>query len=328
MQKSILLTVFVLLGSLSLTGQKNNLRELNKTYIDLDEALKLKEKVFHLNLSNQKLTTIPQEIVELVNLKSLYLSNNNLTSLQFDFSQMANLELIDLNGNQFKDIPVKSLKECKSLKALNFRDNLLTKLKDDVNALSHLLAIDIGNNQIESISESINIVTLQYFRADHNLLSSFPIGLKNMPKLRELNLSDNGITELSKQVLSACKNLKKLNLSYNPIQDFTALKFCSKLKNLKLNGCDLKEHDLHVVFGLGKLRSLYLENTGLKTIPTTLSRMVKLEEFYLNNNRLENLPDALESLKRLKYLDLTGNPVSTLNLIKIQNGAPKAEVNI
>ncbi len=328
MQKLFVLLLSIFLGSSFLLGQKSNLRELNKTYTDLTEALSKKEKVFHLNLSNQKLSSIPDEIAQLINLRSLYLSNNDLKDIDFDFSQMNNLELIDLNGNLFKNIPVKALKKCKTLKALNFRDNLLTKVSKEINELSNLMAIDLGDNQIASISDQISFQNLQFFRADNNLLSVMPSGLQNMLKLRELNLSNNNIVEIPKEILSKCKNIKKLNLSYNPILDFNALKFCGKLKNLKLNGCNLREIDLHIIFGMAKLRSLYLENSGLETIPGTLSKMVKLEEFYLSNNRLENLPEVLESLKRLKYLDLKGNPVSTLNLIKIQNAVPKAEVTL
>ncbi|EKR38098.1 leucine rich repeat protein [Leptospira interrogans serovar Hebdomadis str. R499] len=70
------------------------------TYRDLTKALKNPLDVRVLNLSSQKLTTLPKEIKQLQNLKSLDLANNQFKTLPKEIGQLQNLQWLKLNNNQ------------------------------------------------------------------------------------------------------------------------------------------------------------------------------------------------------------------------------------
>ena len=52
-----------------------------KTYTDLSQALKEQDKVQVLDLSNQRLTEIPDELYQLTNLTRLYLAGNQVETI-------------------------------------------------------------------------------------------------------------------------------------------------------------------------------------------------------------------------------------------------------
>ncbi len=320
----------VLLLGLSFVGfsQKSSIRDISKTYTDLDEAIKMREKVYHLNLSNQGLKEIPKEVLSLSNLKSLYLSDNQLSQIKIPLEKLEHLELLDLNGNEFKKIPVDQIKRCKSLKALNIRENEIKEVYSDLSQLIRLRALDLGQNKIAKISSEIKLPGIQFFRADQNELVDFPKAFANMGILREINLQGNLIEALDQEILSSLVKLRKLNLSYNPITDLSELKYCSKLTQLKINGIDLSKSDVYVICGLVKLKYLYTEDANLMELPSAIKNLKKLEEWYLSGNDISAVPEEISQLGKLRYVNLTGNPVSTLKLIQLQNDAPKAEIKI
>ncbi|MEH2305648.1 leucine-rich repeat domain-containing protein, partial [Nostoc sp.] len=50
-----------------------------------------RDKLTELSLSDKGLTTLPEEIVQLTNLQTLYLDNNQLNSLPQEIVQLTNL---------------------------------------------------------------------------------------------------------------------------------------------------------------------------------------------------------------------------------------------
>ncbi|MFM7406681.1 MAG: leucine-rich repeat domain-containing protein, partial [Cuspidothrix sp.] len=69
-----------------------------------------REGVTELDLSGKNLTTLPPEIVKLVNLQSLYLWNNQLSSLPPEIVKLVNLQSLDLSSNQLSSLPPEIVK--------------------------------------------------------------------------------------------------------------------------------------------------------------------------------------------------------------------------
>jgi Leucine-rich repeat (LRR) protein len=63
------------------------------------------ETTFELNLSCKELTSLPESIGELVNLKILSLYNNQLTSLPESIGKLTNLNILYLENNQLTSLP-------------------------------------------------------------------------------------------------------------------------------------------------------------------------------------------------------------------------------
>lgn len=84
-----------------------------------------------LNLSNQQITSLPENIGDLENIKYFYLSNNNLEKLP------------DSIGN------------CDSLVRLSLQDNKLRVLPESIGKLQNLVSLHLDHNNLESLPSSI-----------------------------------------------------------------------------------------------------------------------------------------------------------------------------
>ena len=76
-----------------------------KTYTDLSEALKQRDKVQVLDLSNQGLHEILPEIILLTNLTELHLVSNQIEVIPAEIGQLTNLTRLSLTSNQIEVIP-------------------------------------------------------------------------------------------------------------------------------------------------------------------------------------------------------------------------------
>jgi len=93
-----------------------------KVYTNLKKALKKKEDVKILILTNKKYDSFPKEILTMENLLVLNLTNNNISSLPSEINQLSKLEVLDLMKNNLSDLP-QSITEIKNLKKINVAYN-------------------------------------------------------------------------------------------------------------------------------------------------------------------------------------------------------------
>ena len=59
----------------------------------------------HLDLENLGLTSLPERLFELTNLKELYLGDNDLTELPEHIGNLSSLKLLDLSDNNLTSLP-------------------------------------------------------------------------------------------------------------------------------------------------------------------------------------------------------------------------------
>lgn len=112
MKKSLLL-VFALCAFHFSHAQKDSV------YTSIDEALKNPELVFHLSLTYDNLSVIPDNIRDLKNLETLDLSVNQLTSLPEGIGNLSNLQVIYLGDNNIEELPESFVKLTK-LREIHF----------------------------------------------------------------------------------------------------------------------------------------------------------------------------------------------------------------
>jgi len=106
------------------------------------------------------ITSLPSEIGNLTNLKTLFLNNNNLTSLPKEIGNLKNLETLYVEENNLTSIP-SSIGNLNKLKFFRLSDNNLTSLPSSSGNLTKLRALTLDNNKltIDDVPENLRKVT-------------------------------------------------------------------------------------------------------------------------------------------------------------------------
>ena len=146
---------------------------------------------------------------ELSSLSSLYLGHNQIHDWRF-LRELSSLFTLDLSDNQIQDASF--LRELSSLSSLNLRDNQIRDLSF-LRELSSLSALYLSGNQIQDIAPLFALIP--------------PDG--GCPRLRTVDLSENQITDLPRQILQLGLELElggelnwlpgSIRLFHNPIQN-------------------------------------------------------------------------------------------------------------
>lgn len=147
--------------------------------------------------------------------------------------------------------------------------------------------INLSNQNLQ-ISDTIwsKFTNLQYLSLKNDHLKQIPAGIGYLKNLKVLDLSGNDFKVLPSTFI----NLTKLQELF--LNDDKYFKF---------------KKNIPILSTLPNLKSLHIENDGLKSLPKDIYRLSHLESLYLNNNQFKQLPIELEGLKNLQYLDFHDN---------------------
>ena len=76
-----------------------------RTFRSIESAMKNPEQVYRLDLSGQKLRTIPEEVKQLRNLNALTLNRNKLKELPDWLGELSNMQELGLHRNKLVHFP-------------------------------------------------------------------------------------------------------------------------------------------------------------------------------------------------------------------------------
>ncbi|HKY54242.1 MAG TPA: leucine-rich repeat domain-containing protein [Anaerolineales bacterium] len=187
--------------------------------------------------------SLPPEIGNLTQLKSLYLDDNQLSGpLPRTIGNLKELRLARLGKNQFSSIPAE-LADLEHLITLELWGNQLTgEIPSELANLSSLQELRLNYNQFTgSIPPELgNLKYLHYLDLSHNQLSgSIPGTLGNLRSLHWLDLSFNQLTGSIPAELEELANLGSLNLSYNQLTGTVPVSLKKPMWEVKLWGNSL-----------------------------------------------------------------------------------------
>ncbi|MBH0037856.1 MULTISPECIES: leucine-rich repeat-containing protein kinase family protein [unclassified Pseudoalteromonas] len=189
----------------------------------------------HLQLV-EELTTFPEEIFSLADtLEVLDLSNNNLSTLPDEFACLTRLKRVFLSFNQFKHIP-EILAKCPALIMVAFKgckitefsdyclpkkiewliltDNNITELPQSFGQFTQLKKLALAGNQIKQLPSSMaQCKNLELVRLSANNLTHVDDWLFELPKLTWLAFAGNDFNK--PQCLTKC------SLENKPLNDYT-----------------------------------------------------------------------------------------------------------
>ncbi|MGA7892877.1 MAG: leucine-rich repeat domain-containing protein, partial [Candidatus Sulfotelmatobacter sp.] len=146
--------------------------------------------VTSLNLSYLDLDAVPEEVGELIQLKSLRLVGNRLTALpDAFFEKLTSLEVLGLNGNRLEDLP-ESISSLSKLRLLKFNNNRFREIPFGLHGLRSLRALFVGSNPLTEVPEWLDIfAALEELSIAQAPVATLPSSLTRLQKLRYLRLS-------------------------------------------------------------------------------------------------------------------------------------------
>ncbi|MEM9121070.1 MAG: leucine-rich repeat-containing protein kinase family protein [Cyanobacteria bacterium P01_F01_bin.56] len=171
-------------------------------------------KTKRLNLSCE-LEQFPREAFDFADcLEVIDLSNNRLSSLPDDFPRLHKLRVLFLNNNQFEGVP-EVLSQCPQLSMISFKSNQLATLSETALPPQTRWLI-LTNNQLTDLPAALGKLTkLQKLMLAGNRLKSLPEELSACHSLELIRIAANQLTAMP-QCLFALPRLAWIAYAGNP----------------------------------------------------------------------------------------------------------------
>ncbi|SBS68164.1 leucine-rich repeat-containing protein kinase family protein [Vibrio atlanticus] len=175
------------------SGQLKGIKHL-KLSADLTEfpleILELADSLEVLDLYGNQLSSLPDELSQLTNLRIIFASNNLFTHLPDVLGTLPKLEMVGFKSNQIKTVSEQSLPA--QLRWLILTDNAIEVLPHSLGERSRLQKLALAGNKIRVLPESMaNLSNLELVRLSANQLTEFPEFLIKLPKLAWLAFAGN-----------------------------------------------------------------------------------------------------------------------------------------
>ncbi|KAL2303481.1 hypothetical protein Nmel_008751 [Mimus melanotis] len=167
----------------------------------------------HLDLSFNRLSTLPSCILHLPSLRVLLVSHNSLVTLPEDFGRLSKLTFFSAMKNLLKDLP-QSIGELSMLQNLDLSENALELLPEQIGDLHNCTELDLSGNCLLSIPDSLaNLKSLRRLHLHSNLLVTVPASLASLPNLSRLDLQNNRLRAIPAEI----QTLPFVHIRGNPL---------------------------------------------------------------------------------------------------------------
>lgn len=165
-----------------------------------DEIFSLSESLEILDLSGNKLTSLPNDFWRLKKLKIAFFSDNLFKAFPAVLSDCEQLEMIGFKSNQIEIVPENSLP--KNTRWLILTNNKIKKLPASIGNCLLLQKVALAGNQLQELpDEMANCKNLELLRISANRLTEIPDWLMFMPKLAWLAFAGNLFSKRPPQLI-------------------------------------------------------------------------------------------------------------------------------
>jgi Leucine-rich repeat (LRR) protein len=298
--------------------------------------------ISEIDLSSNRLSKFPVELLEFTSLTTLNLAYNNikifedveytdfyrpylrninlqsnyLTEISEHLYHIPNLEVLNLNENDISGaIDIKGFISMKELMIPNqsitdvfFMDFMYdgygnTKTLNEF--LPSMLKIDLSGNKIETfqVEKGIFNESIKTINLTNNRLQAIPSVIPKFKGLEKLELSVNQIEAVETQIFSDFRGLS-VNLSHNKIKKVIHTDAFEAINLFEIMKDSYPNND-EIIF-----EKMDLSHNLLTEIPPVLVSQNNVSKLDLSNNKIQNLEIQLTKYDyNLEFLDLSNNPI-------------------
>ncbi|CAH0725872.1 unnamed protein product, partial [Brenthis ino] len=267
-----------------------SLRVLHAPYNQMDSLTTMVPPInlVEIDVSHNKLSSLPQWLSGCSDLTKLYASNNKLTSLPEHLfcSELSSLSHLHLAHNKITNFP--SMPRLRSpLKELLLHDNCIQALPENFFSIcDRLCVLNLSNNR----------------------LSRLPRVRGASPHcLERLYLTANCLTDEVIDVIITFRGLKVLHIAYNCLTSLpeSCFTFWPEVEELVISGNSLIKLPDNLP-QLNNIRIVRAHSNRLRSVPMfACSASVKILDFA--HNELDSIDLRLLAPKQLKFLDISCN---------------------
>ena len=260
-------------------------------------------------------------------LSELNLPNNALTSVPTEaIASLHNLITLNLAQNQIATIASLAFKSVNKLQLLDMSQNGVTSITDDsfADLSATLQELRMHNNHLQDreILPLRVLTNLRVLDLSYNAVANIPTDFfSNMHRLTDADFTKNSLSIIRKSMFGGLRGVVKiLRFVENEIEDIEsgAFEALSGLQELHLD----QQRDLSGKLDEGTFRGLE-ESLRLLSISEVgfsnsnwpaVKGLTSLRSLYLNNNNIVSVPDSMFLLlTQLTTLDLSYNSISRLS---------------
>ena len=283
------------------TPEAGDIRYSASSISDLTPLKDLKKLEF-LRLSHNNIEDVTP-LKDLTNLKHLYISHNRIADVS-SLGKLTNLVDFDISINYIADVSVaKNYNKMTMFNAIRNKITDISALKD----ITGLLILNVKQNDVKDIDSIKDLVKLETLNLEDNKNISAIKVIKNLTKLKELNLNNCGIddADVAGDIFAGLTKLTELNLNNNSLRSIDFIKNSNELENLYLDNNKLTS--LEALKDMNKLKSLRFSGNDVVSI-APLAGHTALEELKFSNNKVEDV-SVVSAYKNLGTAELEGNKV-------------------
>lgn len=158
------------------------------------EVFDLADTLEVLDLSGNRLSSLPDDLHRLHRLKVFFASSNRFTELPAALGACPQLEMVGFKANRIAHVPAQALPE--RLRWLILTDNAVTELPDALGERPRLQKLMLAGNQLEALPETLRQChALELLRIAANRLDALPGWLAELPRLSWLAIGGNAFNE-------------------------------------------------------------------------------------------------------------------------------------
>jgi hypothetical protein len=185
------------------SGQLQGITRLDLT-CDLQEfpreIFELADSLEVLNLSGNALSTLPDDLSRLHQLRVLFCSDNRFTRLPEVLSSCEQLEMVGFKSNSISEVPAEAI--APSLRWLILTDNQIAALPNSIGNCTRLQKLMLAGNQLVDLPEAMRgCVGLELLRISANRLQALPDWLLQLPRLTWLAFGGNPFAAVPRHLI-------------------------------------------------------------------------------------------------------------------------------